>query len=157
MNVVMALNLKNVAPTQLADLEVNGLAVFNGNLVVASTGGLHTFKDKGEFGEDEEIESVSAFFELPRSVLGYDGPKSPRSLIVSGRISGALAIELTDEAGNTITYQTPVLDTYDGAKVALQSNQRSRYFQIKIKSVAGSYFSIDRVDMVFIPGPERRL
>lgn len=154
MNLLMSLNFKNMAATQLGDLNANSAGVFGGNLIVASTDGLHTFD--GQYGEDEDVEVVSAYFELPYSLLGYDGQKSPRSLVISGRILGALAIDVTDEAGNTVTYTTPSLDTYSGTKVALRSDQRGRYFIVKVKNVNGSYFSIDQMDMVFIPGPERR-
>lgn len=156
MNVIMALNLKNMAATQLADLAVNSLGVFEDELIVASADGLHTFKEASEFGEEEEMEAVSAFFELPRALLGHNRPKAPRSLLISGRVLGALGVDITDETGTTVSYTTAVLDTYEGTKVALQTNQAGRYFQVKIKSLDGAYFSIDRIDLVFIPRPERR-
>ena len=154
MNLLMSLNFKNMAPTQLGDIYANSLGVFNGELFVASASGLHKFVSPSS--EDDDLEVVSAYFELPYSLLGYNGNKSPRSLLISGRILGAIQVDVTDEEGDTVTYTTPVLDTYSGAKIALQSNQRGRYFIVKVKNLDGSYFSIDQIDMVFIPGPESR-
>ena len=45
---------------------------------------------------------------------------------------------------------------FDGTKVALRSDQRSRYFKVKISNVDGADFSVDSADLIFIPGPERR-
>lgn len=154
MNLLMSLNFKNMAATQLGGIYANSLGVFGGELFAASASGLHKFVSPSSEGED--IETVSAYFELPYSLLGYNGNKSPRSLVISGRILGAIQAEITDEGGDTVTYTTPALDTYSGAKIALRSDQRGRYFIVKIKNVNGSYFSIDQIDMVFIPGPESR-
>ena len=150
MNLLMSLNFKNMAPTQLSDLAVNSLSVFNGELFVASADGLY------RFASDSDEEVVEAFFELPLSLLGYNGQKSPRSLLIAGRILGALKVLITDESGTTVTYTTATMDTYEGTKVALQSNQRGRYFNVRVENIDGAYFSIDQIDMVFIPGPESR-
>lgn len=150
MNLIMSLNLKNMASTQLSSLAVNSVGVFNGELFVSSADGIHRFVG----GSNEEV--VNAFFELPLSLLGYNGKKTPRSLLISGRILGALKVSITDESGVTVVYLTETLDTFEGTKVALQSNQRGRYFNVKIENVDGAYFSIDQIDMVFIPGPEPR-
>ena len=154
MNLLMSLNFKNMAATQLGDVYANSLGVFNGELFAASASGLHKFVSP--FSTEDDIEVVTAHFELPYSLLGYNGNKSPRSLLIAGRIFGAIQVDITDEEGDTISYTTPVLDTYSGAKIALQSNQRGRYFIVKVKNLDGSYFSIDQIDMVFIPGPESR-
>lgn len=150
MNLTMSMNFKNRAPSQFGGLLPNSLGVFEGSLFFASTDGLYVLD------ENSEEEVVDAYFELPFTTLGYNGQKSPRSLIVSGKIDGVLAFEITDERGETVEYKTGDIESYSGTKIALNTNQRSRYFRLRVKNVDGADFSIGEMDVVFIPGPEAR-
>lgn len=48
------------------------------------------------------------------------------------------------------------MDHESGTKLALRTDQRSRYLKTKIANVDGSDFSLESMELIFIPGPERR-
>ena len=146
----LAFNFKNGAPSQFESFLANSASIFKDKLYFASDNGVHVFDPES----DEEV--VPAVFTLPLSDLGYLGQKTPRSLIIGGRISGAMRISVTDESGVTKHYLTPELQDADGCKVALDSDQRSRYLKISISNINGADFSIDFIDLIYIPGPEPR-
>lgn len=150
MNLTMSMNFKNRAPSQFSNVFANSLGVFGPDLFFGAADGLYVFED------DSADEVVEAFFELPYSILNYNGLKSPRSLIVSGKIEGVLEFDVTDERASTVTYESRDISSYAGTKIALNSNQRSRYFILKVRNVDGAYFSIDQMDVVFIPCAEAR-
>ena len=154
------LNTHNFAPSQFFNHAANSAAIFNGQLLFATSDGL--FESTGDndgyetVGEEQVAIQISAHVKLPSSEFGYAGEKSPRSLILSGKFDGAMKISLTDEGGTTKDYVTPVMDGESGCKAALDSDQRSRYLAFKIANVDGADFSLGGADLVFIPGPERR-
>lgn len=150
MNLTMSMNFKNRASSQFGNMPANSMSVFDDQMFFANDDGLFVLDAASE------EESVEAYFELPYSTLGYNGQKSPRSLVVAGKINGALAFELTDERGDVTTYTTKEIESYSGVKVALNSRQRSRHFMLKVKNIDGADFSIGEMDVVFIPGPEGR-
>jgi hypothetical protein len=150
MNLTMSLNFKGKSASQFQNLFSNSLGVFNSSLFLANEDGVYVLDS------ESEDEKVDAFFELPYSTLGYNGQKSPRSLLVAGKIDGKLAFELTDERDNAVEYESVDVKSYSGLKQALNTNQRSRYFRLRVKNIDGSFFSIGEMDVVFIPGPEAR-
>ena len=158
--VTILLNTRNFAPAQFFNHQANSAAYFGGELLFATSDGL--FKSAGgndgyeTVGEDQVPVNIDAHIVLPTADFGYRGQKSPRSLVMGGRFDGAMQVDVTDESGTTKTYNSPVLDDEDGCKLALDSDQRSRYLGIKISNVDGADFSLDTADLVFIPGPERR-
>ena len=158
--VTIILNIRNFAPAQFFNHQANSATYFNGELLFATSDGL--FKSSGgndgyeTVGETQVPVDIDAHIVLPTADFGYRGQKSPRSLILGGRFDGAMQVSVTDEGGTTKTFTTPVLDDEDGCKVALDTDQRSRYLGIKIANVDGADFSLDAADLVFIPGPERR-
>lgn len=147
----LAFNFKNKAPSQFTGFLANSAGVFSDKLYFASGDGVYVF-DPGS-----EEEEVAASFVLPVSDFGFRGQKSPRSLVLGGSFDGAVQASVTDERGVTKNYVSSALDGATGCKIALDSDQRSRYLQIKVSNVDGAYFSVDTADLVFIPGPERRL
>lgn len=144
----LLLNTVNFAGTQLLQHFANSLAVFNGELLVANSSGLH-------ISDEASTEHITAFVEFPRSDLGYPGYKTPRAILLGCVCDGVISVSITDENGITKEYYTKVLEGEDGCKIGLDSNQRSRYFIVKVANVSGSYFSLSSVAMIFIPGPER--
>ena len=158
--VTIMLNTRNFAPSQFFNHQANSATYFNGELLFATSDGL--FKSAGgndgyeTVGEAQVPVNIDAHIVLPTADFWYRGQKSPRSLVMGGRFDGAMQVDVTDESGTTKTYTSPVLDDEDGCKLALDSDQRSRYLGIKISNVDGADFSLDTADLVFIPGPERR-
>lgn len=156
----LLLNTHNFAASQFFNHQANSATYFNGELLFATSEGL--FKSAGDNDGYETVDGeqvpidIDGHIVLPTADFGYRGQKSPRSLVMGGRFDGQMQVSLTDESGTTRDYVTPVLDNEDGTKVALRTDQRSRYLGVKIANVDGADFSLDTADLVFIPGPERR-
>ena len=156
----LLLNTHNFASAQLFNHSANSAAVFNGELLFATEEGL--FESGGDNDGTilvDEVETpvpIDAHIMLPVSNFGYQGQKSPRSMLLGGRFDGQMQVSITDENGVTQDYVSPEMEDADGTKIALRTDQRSRYFTTKISNVGGSDFSIESADLIFIPGPERR-
>jgi hypothetical protein len=156
----LILNTHNFAAAQFFNHQANSATLFNGELLFATSEGL--FESAGDndgyetVGEEQVPIPIQAWATLPTADYGYNGQKSPRSMILSGQFYGKMVVSLTDEKGVTIDYETPGLSGPDGTKVALRTDQRSRLLKTKIGNVDGADFSLKSADLVFIPGPERR-
>ena len=154
------LNTHNFAASQFFNHSANSAAMFNGELLFATAEGL--FESGGDndgtvmVDEVEVPVPIDAQIMLPVHNFGYQGQKSPRSMILGGRFDGQMQVSITDENGVTQDYVSPEMKDADGTKIALRTDQRSRYFTTKISNVGGSDFSLESADLVFIPGPERR-
>ena len=154
------LNTHNFAAAQFFNHSANSAAMFNGELLFATDEGL--FRSGGDndgtilVGEVETPVPIAAHIMLPVHNFGYQGQKSPRSMLLGGRFDGQMQVSITDENGVTQDYASPAMEDADGTKIALRTDQRSRYFTTKISNVGGSDFSLESADLVFIPGPERR-
>ena len=154
------LNTHNFAASQFFNHSANSAAMFNGELLFATTEGL--FESGGDndgtvMVDDIEVPvPIDAHIMLPVHNFGYQGQKSPRSMLLGGRFDGQMRASVTDEKGVTKDYVSPEMENEDGTKLALRTDQRSRYFTIKISNVDGADFSLESADLVFIPGPERR-
>lgn len=158
--ITILLNTHNFAAAQFFNHQANSACVFDGKLLFATSAGvLQSSGDNDGYetvGEEQVAIPISAYIIPPTSDFAYRGQKSPRSMVLGGNFDGRMQVSITDEKGVTQDYLTPGLDGDDGAKIALRTDQRSRYHQIKIANVDGADFSIESVDMVYIPGPERR-
>lgn len=159
--ITLLLNTHNFAPSQFLNHAANSATFFNGQLLFGRSTGIYEStgdNDGYETVEGEEVPiPISAWAVLPVTDLEYNGRKTPRSLLVDGYIDGQLQFSITDEKQVTQDYSTEEMLSYDGTKVALRSDQRSRLFKLKVANVDGADFSIKNIDLVFISGPERRL
>ena len=154
------LNTHNFAASQFFNHSANSAVMFGGKLLFATSDGLY------ESGGDNDgyIDvagvptpvQIDAHIMLPVHNFGYQGQKSPRSMLLGGKFDGQMHVSITDEKGVTQNYVSPEMEDADGTKLALRTDQRSRYFTTKISNVDGSDFSLESADLVFIPGPERR-
>lgn len=156
----LLLNTHNFAASQFFNHAANSATIFNGKLLFARSTGL--FESTGDHDgyvtvSDAQVPvPINAWVILPVTDLEYNGQKTPRSLILDGYVNGQLVASITDEKGVTKDYTTEAMLSYDGTKVAIRSDQRSRLFKLKIANVDGADFSLKNADLVFIPGPERR-
>ena len=156
----LLLNTHTFAASQFFNHSANSAAMFNGELLFATDEGL--FESGGDndgtamVDEAEVPIPIDAHIVLPVHNFGYQGQKSPRSMLLGGRFDGQMQVSITDEKGVTQDYISPEMEDEDGTKLALRSDQRSRYFKTKIANVDGADFSLESADLVFIPGPERR-
>lgn len=154
----LLMNTHNFASAQFFNHSANSVTLFNGKLLFATNEGV--FESSGD-NDGYEADGttpipINAYAVLPIADFGYQGQKSPRSMLLGGRFDGQMQVYITDEKGVTQDYLTEDMDNEDGTKVALRSDQRSRYLKVKIANVDGADFSIDSADLIFIPGPERR-
>lgn len=152
------LNTHNFAPAQFFNHSANSATLFNGKLLFAASEGI--FESGGD-NDGYEVDGITpipidAHAVLPIADFGYQGQKSPRSMLLGGRFDGQMQVSITDEKGVTQDYLTEDMDNEDGTKVSLRSDQRSRYLKVKLANVDGADFSVDSADLIFIPGPERR-
>ena len=152
------LNTRNFAPAQFFNHPANSATLFNGKLLFATSEGI--FESGGD-NDGYEADGttpipIAAHAVLPIADFGYQGQKSPRSMLLGGRFDGQMQVSITDEKGVTRDYLSEEMGKEDGTKVALRSDQRSRYLKVKIANVDGADFSVDSADLIFIPGPERR-
>ena len=158
--ITICLNTHTFAASQFFNHQANSAVLFNGKLLFARSTGLYEStgdNDGYETVDGAEVPiAIDAWAVLPITDLEYNGQKTPRSLLVDGYINGKLQFSLTDENQVTRDFQTPELLSYDGVKIALRSDQRSRFFKLKIANVDGAGFSVKGIDIVYIPGPERR-
>ena len=156
----LLLNTHTFAASQFFNHSANSAAMFGGELLFATDEGL--FESGGDndgtilIDEVETPVPIDAHIMLPVSNFGYQGQKSPRSMLLGGKFDGQMQVSITDEKGVTQDYVSPEMEDADGTKLALRTDQRSRYFTTKISNVGGSDFSLESADLVFIPGPERR-
>lgn len=156
----LILNTHNFAGAQFLNHPANSATLFNGKLLFATSAGI--FESGGDNdgyaveGEASAPVPIAAHAVLPISDFKYQGQKSPRSMLLGGRFDGQMEVSITDENGGTHDFPTEAMGDEDGTKVALRSRQRSRYFKVKIANVDGADFSVDSVDLIYIPGPERR-
>ena len=154
------LNTHNFAASQFFNHSANSAATFGGKLLFATAEGL--YESGGDNDGYVDVAGVptpvpiDAHIVLPIANFGYQGQKSPRSMLLGGRFDGQMQVSITDENGVTQDYVSPEMEDADGTKIALRTDQRSRYFTTKISNVGGSNFSIESADLIFIPGPERR-
>lgn len=154
----LLLNTHNFAPAQFFNHSANSATFFNGKLLFATSGGIFESGGDNDGYEADGITPIpiEAYAVLPVSNFGYQGQKSPRSMLLGGKFDGQMQVSITDENGVTQDYVSPEMKNTDGTKLALRTDQRSRYFKVKIGNVNGSDFSLESADLVFIPGPERR-
>jgi len=154
----LLLNTHNFAPAQFFNHPANSATFFNGKLLFATSDGLFESGGNNDGYEADGVTPIpiAAHAVLPVADFGYQGQKSPRSMLLGGRFNGQMQVSITDEKGVTQDYLTEDMTSEDGTKVALRSDQRSRYLKVKIANVDGSDFSVDSADLIFIPGPERR-
>ena len=154
------LNTHNFAASQFFNHSANSAAMFDGKLLFATSGGL--YESGGDNDGYIDVAGVptpvpiDAHIVLPIANFGYQGQKSPRSMLLGGRFDGQMQVSITDENDVTQDYVSPEMENVDGTKLALRTDQRSRYFTTKISNVGGSDFSLESADLIFIPGPERR-
>lgn len=147
----LLLNTHTFAASQFFNHSANSATVFQGKLLFATSQGL--FESGGNL---DGTAPIAAHVKLPISHYGYQGQKSPRSMLLGGRFDGKMQVAITDENGVEQQYTTPKLGNEDGTKLALRSDQRSRYLQTVIGNVDGADFSLESAEIVFIPGPEPR-
>lgn len=156
----LLLNTHNFAASQFFNHSANSAAMFGGKLLFATADGL--YESGGDNDGYVDVDGmptpvpIAAHVVFPITNFGYQGQKSPRSMLIGGRFDGQMQVSITDENEVTQDYPSIEMDHESGTKLALRTDQRSRYLKTKIANVDGSDFSLESMELIFIPGPERR-
>lgn len=152
-NITLYCNLHSVAYTQFFTSGANSFAVFNGDLLFANGSGIFKLQK-----ERSGSEVIAAEFTTPNSDFEYIGKKGLRSILLNGLITGQLKIDVYADDTLTNSYTSIVCENAKSVKIGLSAiADAGDYFKFKISNVAGGYFSISSIDVVFIPRPQRRL
>ncbi len=151
-NLTLYCNLHNISYTQFFTSGANSFAVFNGDLLFANADGIFKLQ-KTRSGTEE----IAAEFTTPNSDFGYIGKKGLRSILLNGLITGQLKVDVYADDVLTNSYTSVVCENAKSVKIGLSAiDDAGDYFKFKISNVAGGYFSISSIDVVYIPRPQRR-
>ena len=142
-------NTHTFASSQFTNHKFESATVFNGKLYFANDDGIVR-----SGGDTDNGIPIDAWIVPPIHKFGHNGPKHLRSIILSGDFDGYMNVSIESDNGVVLEYQNDCTD--GGAKFAMSSKQRSRYFKTKIQNVDGADFNLESADVVFIPGTEIR-
>lgn len=143
-NVCIVMNLEHFGVSQYSNYPFNSLCVFNSQLLGANEDGIFVLSS-GNTDNDVEID---AEFELAESDLGIYKDKRIRSLQIGGIFSGNLEVSVkADGSESEYALLSPGISglKYGNSKVAVNWENKGRYFGVKVANVNGSDFSIDSI------------
>ena len=152
----LKINLRNAAITQHSN-GFTSYAAWNGLQMGAGPDGVFVlnYGQKDIYTTTSDERNISAWFELPNTQLGSDKVKQGRRLYVGGEFNGSMTIKATT-SGETVaerTYNiTPRNTSYvqHTIQVPMDHTQKGEYWGFTVANVAGSDFSLDFIDGIFI-------
>jgi len=153
------INLRNGSTVQHSyPAAFNSFTMFEGRPLGASPDGIFTLDGglRDIYTTTSDERQVSAWFELGPSQLGDDHVKQGRRLYLGGEFTGSMTIKVDTPAAYvpTMTYTATPRNTsllQHTFEVPLSSKQKGEYWGITVANVAGSDFSIDFIDGIFVP------
>jgi hypothetical protein len=132
-------------------------AAWNGLQMGAGPDGVFVlnYGQKDIYTTTSDERNISAWFELPNTHLGSDKVKQGRRLYVGGEFNGSMTIKATTSGATAVetTYNiTPRNTSYvqHTIQVPMTHTQKGDFWGFTVANVAGSDFSIDFIDAVFI-------
>ncbi len=141
----VVLNTYNVRLSQYMNLDVQGVAVVNGELVICNADGI--FRNTGE---NDNGTDIRAWFKTFTTDLGITNKKKMRAIVISGEFEGNLMVTPIfddDEAENHIipaedsryqrTYRVPVNHDHNGMTVG-----------VKVENINSSYFCVEVIEVL---------
>jgi len=155
------LNLRNGAITQHSK-GFTSYSSWNGLQMGAGPEGVFVLNtgNKDIYTTTSDERNINAWFELPNTQLGSDKVKQGRRLYVGGEFNGSMTIKATTSGATAVetTYNiTPRNTSYvqHTIQVPMSHTQKGEYWGFTVANVAGSDFSIDFIDGIFIPVARR--
>lgn len=144
----LAMNLKNLAPTQYMEFDFNSLCEFNGQVLGANEDGIFLL----ESGDLDVAATIDAYVEWVTD-FGISSRKHVRRLTIAGETQGDLLVTVQADGGDIGEYSiTGASELQQGIwHVYLPVDCRGRYFTVRISNVSGSQFSTDEVFADVIP------
>ena len=147
---MISMNRKSLAPTQLQGLAFNSMVVFNGRTLAASTAGIYDMKACDA--------DVDAFFETPLSDWGSTSQKRIRRVYISGEFSGSpMVVKTKNKEGNERSYTTTIPGaTQDSIYADIGRDGKGRHWSLRIENTDGEDFSIDTISVIPVILSNRR-
>lgn len=144
----VSINLKQIAVSQIRNLNFNSMCVFNGNVLASGDAGLFTI-DTADTDNGTEINSI---VELVTTNFNYLGNKRFRKAYVGYETSGNIKISVKVNESNTFkSYILPITKTDQTQHrdlLPLTRDQKGTYWTFKIENINGIDFSIDHIEGV---------
>ena len=142
----VSINLKQIAVSQIRNLNFNSMCVFNGNVLASGDAGLFTI-DTAETDNGTKINSI---VELVTTNFNYLGNKRFRKAYIGYETSGYIKISIkVDESDIFKSYILPTTKTDQTQHrdlLPLTRDQKGTYWTFKIENIDGVDFSVDHIE-----------
>lgn len=150
----IAMNLKNQTITQYDNYDFNSIVEFEGKVYGASESGLFTLDD----ATTDNGTAIDAYFEFWIGDAVAINVKRIRALHFGLEANGDMTVEVTDDDGTGKVYDIEVEKTgvvgvagyvQHGNRVFVERTHVGRYWKLKVATVDGNDFSVDRIDVTW--------
>ena len=144
----LAVNVANMAVSQLSNYNFNSLVSFGGKSLAAGHDGIFLLDD-GQLDGEAEIDSFFEFWVGDADVLNV---KRIRAVHVGGEFGGDMELTVTDDDGLSQTYPVVVSKTANeqhGVRVFVSRAHKGRYWKLRVANTDGADWSVDRVDVTW--------
>jgi hypothetical protein len=146
-----SINARLLCGTQLMGVDFNSAVSFNGKTYFCS---MQSGITKEEGGRDGQLD-IKAWVIFPTTDMGILQPKALRTLILSGRIGGQVAVTVESEKIKE-SYLSPKLDSTTGVRMKIDRDLRGWLQRIKVGNHDGCSMNISKANITIIPGTEYR-
>ena len=148
---MISLNRKALAPTQLQGLPFNSMVTFKGRALGAAADGIHAFNECND-------EEVDAFIETPLSDWGSSNQKRVRRVYLSGEFAGSsMVVKTKNREGNERQYLAMSSRAGEDSIFAnVGRDGKGRHWSFRIENIDGADFSIDTISVIPIILNRRR-
>ena len=140
---MISLNRKALAPTQLQGLPFNSMVMFKGRTLGAAADGIHVFN---EYNDDE----IDAFIETPLSDWNQTNQKRIRRVYLAGEFAGtSMTVKTKNKEGNEREYLATSSQANEESIFAnVGRDGKGRHWSFRIENVNGADFSIDTISVI---------
>ena len=150
----LALNLRQIAPSQYANYNFNSMCKFGDDYIGANEGGIFTL----DSGSTDAGTNIDAAFELFTTDFGIPSQKRIRSYYIGYETDGRLILKIKDDDNNERPFTLPAEvggNKQVSAKINPGRDGKGRYWMTRIENVEGSDFSIDTIIATLIVLPKK--
>jgi len=140
---MISLNRKVLAPTQLQGLPFNSMVMFKGRALGAAADGIHVFN---ECNDDD----IDAFIETPLSDWNQTNQKRIRRVYLAGEFAGtSMTVKTKNKEGNERSYLAKSSQTNEESIFAnVGRDGKGRHWSFRIENINGADFSIDTISVI---------
>ena len=150
-NLVLAMNIKNMAVTQYMDFNFNSFCEMpDGTILGANDSGI--FKMEQCTGvETAEGSYMSSYFKTLQTDLGIPKAKRPRRVTIGGEAGDSLTVSLIDDEGTANAFTVTLESTAQKQTVGTVSTgavSKGRYWAVKVANTDGCDYSVDSIELI---------